>query len=587
MVSLLRPRRFVLCGVPFTYELALRLMILGLTVALLTFAAKPKVLSILRQSNLVSVTMKENPVIPAPGVLVCGPKLDKVDVQILTRGEVNADGSVGKDQVRLVDPEMISFSKTADFNLRAYGDWPSDGNCVQLTPKGLYFAKNLMGRDRQNLRTITEFENRKVIGRVIISPDTFFVTSYIDKPSYTWVDLAGAIGGMASLALAVWIFLFGSGRYKSWGVMQRYILKTSPNSTRFREKETEPVGIYETFKRFIRTQLERMDSSRDTDLDHVPLHNTTTERRRASARYSNAINMHSSHAPLTGNGAEPGRGKRVSGMGYSNGFDPKSGAPLESPNQPNFYFSDEGTPRTQSLQPLAPINENGDDAEVQVNELIRLIDLRIDEKMWSLERTLARYYLDGFRLRNYSTIQSEMTDAVYQPKDESSLSMLESGAHTQLEPLPHGQPSSPVDSSPPAPMYPPRPRQNQQYTYVGEAQSKGDNNPDIQATPGVSTLPTTPTTQQNEELLAPTFPLQRDMRGTLRKAVERLQHEWPQNQDHETYVPRTQYQSSRDTARQQQQQQQQRRQYSTGLTTTEGHAGEPARDNIIDTPPRY
>ncbi|KAF9177480.1 hypothetical protein BGZ51_001608 [Haplosporangium sp. Z 767] len=621
MVSLLRPKRFVLCGVPITYELALRLSILGLTVAVLIFATRPKVLSILQQANVVSVTMKENPTIPVPGVMVCGLKLDKVDVQILTRGEVYANGTIGKDQV-----QMIVFSRTVDFNLRAYGDWPSEGNCVQLKPKDLYFAKNLDGKDRnaveniifvaqsnvdlvgsddtglsiaiwdgnaeikdqqpiwtstpsintltfvynehilmnktkhlrfatqkQNLRTIKEFANRKVIGRVVISPDTFFVTSYIDKMSYTWVDLAGAIGGMASLALAVWIYLFGSGRYKSWGVMQRYILKTSPNSKRFREKEKKPVGVYESFKLFIRKQLERMDSSRDSDLDHVPLHNTASERQRLSIRYSTAINMHPSHTPLTGSDAEPGREKRASGMNFSNGYNAKPGEPLESPSQPNFYFSDEGTPRTLSLQPLAPINENGDDAEVQVDELIRLIDLRIDERMWSLERTLARYYLDGFRLRNYSTVQSSSADATSQKKDENSPSMLESDPHTQMELLSHDQPSSTASSPPPVPMYPPRPRLDRQYTYVGEAPGKEEDSSEIQVASGVSTLPSTPTMQQGEELSAPTFPLQRDMRGTIRKAVERLQQEWPQNQDPKTYVPRTQYESSRNTTRQQQQ----------------------------------
>jgi hypothetical protein len=39
------------------------------------------------------------------------------------------------------------------------------------------------------------FKDQTIIGRVIISPDTFFVTRYIDKASYTWVDLAGAVGG--------------------------------------------------------------------------------------------------------------------------------------------------------------------------------------------------------------------------------------------------------------------------------------------------------------------------------------------------------------------------------------------------------
>lgn len=39
------------------------------------------------------------------------------------------------------------------------------------------------------------FFNNQVIGRFILSPDTFFVSKYIDKPSYSWVDLAGALGG--------------------------------------------------------------------------------------------------------------------------------------------------------------------------------------------------------------------------------------------------------------------------------------------------------------------------------------------------------------------------------------------------------
>ncbi|KAG0197978.1 hypothetical protein BGX28_008552 [Mortierella sp. GBA30] len=245
MANILLPRRFLLCGVPVTYELLLRLAILALTIGALIAASKPKVLSILKQANVVSVSMVDSTNIPVPGTLICGGRMDHVDVQILTRGIVYSNGTV--DHVRFVN--------ATDLNLRANGDWPRSGHCVILDPKDLYFAKNTNGLDRDALESIifvaqsnddfvgqnddglsiamwdgnvpmedqqpiwtsipsintltfvysehtllnetrqTHFTLQKVIGRVVISPDTFYVTRYIDKPSYTWVDLAGALGG--------------------------------------------------------------------------------------------------------------------------------------------------------------------------------------------------------------------------------------------------------------------------------------------------------------------------------------------------------------------------------------------------------
>ncbi|KAF9952591.1 hypothetical protein BGZ72_006100 [Mortierella alpina] len=622
MSNILRPKRFVLCGVPVTYELLLRLTILGLTIAALVIASKPKVISILRQANVVSVSMLDSTNIPVPGALICGGLIDRVDVQILTRGFVYPNGTVGPDEIRLVPAENVRFVNATDLNLRSNGDWPNAGHCVILDPKDLYFAKNTNGADRnaleqiifvlqsnndfmgqnddglsiaiyggnvrmedqlsirigipsintltfvysehtllndtrqmhftlqkQNLRMIGGFGNRKVIGRVILSPDTFYVTRYIDRPSYTWVDLAGALGGMASLALAVWIFLFGGGRYKSWGIMQRYILQTSPNSRRYREKQSEPQGVFAKLKRFFQRQLTRLDSSAESELDHVPLQSPTFHDRhqRASLRYSTTLNPNQAKfAAAAAPGTARGKGSQPGGLNEGSGDDAARYS-MESSGNANFYFSDQGTPGTRSLQPLAPINENGtDDAEMQVEELIRLIDLRIDERMWSLERTLSRYYLDGFRLRNYSANPNAGTFYFNESVSNSDPSAMERGSPMEFLPGDETPPSTtpPMPMSPPAPTYPPRPPTSQpRYTVVDRPHASNTPAP---AAASLSASGTKEEILETSTLSPPDFPRRGDMRGTIRSAVERLQHEWPQSQAYEAYVPRTQYQGRSD-----------------------------------------
>ncbi|KAF9275969.1 hypothetical protein BGZ68_010352 [Mortierella alpina] len=640
MTHILRPRRFVLCGVPVTYELLLRLTILGLTIAALVLASRPKVISILKQANVVSVSMLDSTKIQVPGALICGGLIDRVDVQILTRGLVYPNGTVGPDDVRLVPAEHVRFVNATDLNLRANGDWPSAGHCVILDAKDLYFAKNTNGADRnaleqiifvlqsnndfmgqnddglsiavyggndhmedqlsirigipsintltfvysehtllddtrqmhftlqkQNLRMIGGFGNRKVIGRVILSPDTFYVTRYIDKPSYTWVDLAGALGGMASLALAVWIFLFGGGRYKSWGIMQRYILQTSPNSRRYREKQNEPQGVFAKLKRFFQRQLTRLDSSAESELDHVPLQSPTFQDRhqRASLRYSTALNANQVKFAAAPVGAR-GKGSQLEGHNEGS-VDNAARYSMESSGNANFYFSDQGTPGTRSLQPLAPINECGaDDAEMQVEELIRLIDLRIDERMWSLERTLSRYYLDGFRLRNYSANPNAGTFYFNEHMSNSNPSAMERGSPMEFLPGDETPPSTtpPSSMSPSAPTYPPRPPMSHPRYAVVEG-SRASSTP-APAAAALSSAGTKEEISETTTMSPPEFPRRGDMRGTIRSAVQRLQHEWPQSQAHEAYVPRTQYQARGD-------------QHSSS-NNGQGHTGD-------ESPPRY
>jgi hypothetical protein len=99
----------MLWGVPITFELILRVVLLGMTLGILVAAAIPKIKSILEQQNVVSVRMTDSDKIPVPGTLICGELLDHVEVETLTRGRVNPDNTLGDDIVRPVDPCKFLF----------------------------------------------------------------------------------------------------------------------------------------------------------------------------------------------------------------------------------------------------------------------------------------------------------------------------------------------------------------------------------------------------------------------------------------------------------------------------------------------
>lgn len=40
-----------------------------------------------------------------------------------------------------------------------------------------------------------DIQAKQVFAKVEISPDSFYINQYNDNKGYTWVDLAGAIGG--------------------------------------------------------------------------------------------------------------------------------------------------------------------------------------------------------------------------------------------------------------------------------------------------------------------------------------------------------------------------------------------------------
>lgn len=659
------PRRFYICGFPVTYELLLRIAILIITIALLVTAAIPKVKSILDQVNYVSVKITDKPQIPVPDILICSQFLDTVELDIVTRTQYE-DGRQGQDVKVPVKKEFYEVKNATEFNLQANGDWDrSNGKCVFLHRQpNFFYPRNLDGSDlpalvkivfactasapflgsapaglsmaiwngdvnvtmiqpiwgsipsintltfvysehqllrgepqprytlqKQNLRTL-EFQAKQVFAKVEISPDSFYINQYNDNKGYSWVDLAGAIGGMASIALALWIFLFGSGRYKSWGIMQRYVLQTSPNSRRYRKDEIPPKNAFEAFQRWLKKQFSRLDSNADNDPDNMPLH---PDPRRHSMRYSTALNTAAAVAGGNGKG----------GNGNNNGtYTARSSMDLSGGN---YYFTEQGAPWSHSLRPLAPLNENEESSEEQeVEELIRLIDLRIDERMWMLERTLSRYYLDGFRLRNYSSPYSLEAGVLagaaaggsggrVMSKEEEAKSESNSPGSTnrdsRMELLEGSDSYTPPQSNSP-PLYPPRPQVNQHYAYLADNQQQQNQQQQHQSltsptgppphaggapippinVSGGPVLPASRPTQSEIEHGAPApsaagtssaaaptrylpsasdgsafmldLPQRNNMRGTIRKAVERLQHEWPQSRAQDAYVPRTQYSGS-------------------------------------------
>lgn len=90
------PRRFYIRGIPVTYELLLRIAILVITIALLVFAAIPKVRSILDQVNYVSVRITNTALIPIPDILICSEFLDSVELDIISRTQYK-NGTQGGD----------------------------------------------------------------------------------------------------------------------------------------------------------------------------------------------------------------------------------------------------------------------------------------------------------------------------------------------------------------------------------------------------------------------------------------------------------------------------------------------------------
>ncbi|KAG9292745.1 hypothetical protein G9A89_008333 [Geosiphon pyriformis] len=75
-----------------------------------------------------------------------------------------------------------------------------------------------------------------LICEIIYFPIDFLVTRYTEKRAYNWVDFIASVGGLLTFISAIWLILFGNGKFKSWGIIQQYLLQSSPDAKKNRQK---------------------------------------------------------------------------------------------------------------------------------------------------------------------------------------------------------------------------------------------------------------------------------------------------------------------------------------------------------------
>ncbi|CAG8534184.1 4204_t:CDS:2 [Funneliformis mosseae] len=197
------------------------------------------------------------------------------------------------------------------------------------------------------------FAEKKILTRFLYSPDTYLTNTYTERRPYTLYDLVSSVGGLMTLTSVIWFFLFGRGKYRSWGIVQRYLLHTSPNAMR-KDDSDQLLPI----------------SYKDKDVERQMSSNT----------------LLGSPSTITG--------KPVS----------SSPPPISDNTHTNslYYFSATGTPAQHEFSPppFHPISRS--------KSLNKKIDARINQKLWFVEQTLSRHYLSGFRLHVRSLDQNSL-----------------------------------------------------------------------------------------------------------------------------------------------------------------------------------
>ncbi|PKC62165.1 hypothetical protein RhiirA1_465527 [Rhizophagus irregularis] len=226
-----------------------------------------------------------------------------------------------------VDPFISPVPSTNTYTFTSY-------ERVDITNKfHSYFFVN-----QQSSTELEPLANQSLVARFRYSPDTYLVQTYTERVQYTPYDLISNVGGLTTYALAIWFILFGRGKYRSWGLVQRYLLRNSPDAKKKDNSDSLLPFTYEKSK---------------------DVNNNST---------------------LVG----------------SKNFDDID----ERPTSAN-YFSSTGTPTqsrvTNSLSPNSMISPS----YYSVKELNKKIDTRINQKLWFVEQTLNRHYLSGFKLRRY------------------------------------------------------------------------------------------------------------------------------------------------------------------------------------------
>ncbi|RGB30051.1 hypothetical protein C1646_765844 [Rhizophagus diaphanus] len=218
---------------------------------------------------------------------------------------------------------------------------PSSNTYTFTSYERIDITKNFHSYFFVNQQSTTELEvlaNQSIAARFRYSPDTYLIQTYTERVQYTPYDVISNVGGLTTYALAIWFVLFGRGKYRSWGLIQRYLLRNSPDA---KKKDNSNSLLPFTYEK-----------SKDFD----------------------------NNSTLVG----------------SKNFDD-----IDEQSTSANYFSSTGTPTqsrvTNSLSPNSVISPSYN----SVKELNKRIDTRINQKLWFVEQTLNRHYLSGFKLRRY------------------------------------------------------------------------------------------------------------------------------------------------------------------------------------------
>ncbi|CAG8504825.1 3202_t:CDS:2 [Funneliformis caledonium] len=200
------------------------------------------------------------------------------------------------------------------------------------------------------------FEVKNMAARFLYSPDTYLAVTYTERRKYTPYDLISAVGGLLTYTMAAWFILFGRGKYRSWGLVQRYLLHSSPDA------------------------MKKDDSNRLLPITYKDQKDLESQ-------------INSGLSPATESSSTP-----VSVNAYTPSL---------------YYFSATGTPTQQNF-PLSPTNRVSSS-----KSLNKRIDARINLKLWFVEQTLSRHYLSGFRLRNYDVDFKKFGIETYDDDEEA------------------------------------------------------------------------------------------------------------------------------------------------------------------------
>ncbi|CAG8645103.1 8071_t:CDS:2, partial [Acaulospora morrowiae] len=198
---------------------------------------------------------------------------------------------------------------------------------------------------KQDHDSVSNSGNGSVATIFTYSPDTYLVMRYTEIRLYTPYDLFAAIGGLLIYVIAIWIFLFGHGKYKAWGAIHRYIFRNSPDAHRKKHSK----DIYEN-SGAIESQTNLVDSS-----------------------------------------------KIIESKGDHYRYVPKN-------KDPEYYFTNSDVPNLSQI----PRVSSGEGRTINEKDIIEKINDMVDEKLWFLEQTLNNHYLSEFRLRKYEIDYNHM-----------------------------------------------------------------------------------------------------------------------------------------------------------------------------------